>query len=345
MPEKFHAIDEAIESNALLAEHILDAGLVLLDVSPDDQSWHGAAKSSDVDKARSTINQVYREWSAEGLPERHACFTPLLEALNSHLSSVPPAERHRYRVLVPGAGLGRLVFEICIAGYTVEGNELSYHQLLALTYILNHTEVADQHRLYPFVSNFNNHLYRSDQLRMVQVPDIYPAAELKADSLFLKSELYLSDRMSLTAGDFCSLYMQPKYQDSFDAILFCFFIDTATNVIRYIETVKHCLKPGGIWCNNGPLLWHSETRLDFAANEVGEKNSAVPASNFSNASFVEHGSVELTNEEVIALIEVHGFEMLEQKEAPMGASGYVQDPYSSLQHVYRTSSWIAKNVS
>ena len=27
---------------------------------------------------------------------------------------------------------------------------------------------------------------------------------------------------------------------------------------RYVETIKNCLKSGGIWTNIGPLLWHFE---------------------------------------------------------------------------------------
>lgn len=35
-----------------------------------------------------------------------------------------------------------------------------------------------------------------------------------------------------------------------------FFIDTAHNIIEYVETIYNCLKPGGIWINLGPLLYH-----------------------------------------------------------------------------------------
>ena len=340
LPESFRAIDKAIESNALIAEQILDAGLVSFSISLDDVSWHGTAKPSDVDKARSTINQLYREWSSDGLPERHAGFSPLLAALDSHLPSVPPDQRHQYRVLIPGAGLGRLVLEVSTAGYTAEGNEISYHQVLASTYILNYTKAAEKHRLYPFVSIFNNHLSRADQLQVVEVPDIH------------HSEVHSSDRMSLTVGDFCSLYTQPKYKDSFDAILTCFFIDTASNIIRYIETVKHCLKPGGIWCNNGPLLWHSEVKPPSAAGETEPLDEIVSATTYSDSTSrgsdtmpVEHGSFELTNEEVIALVKLYDFEILEQKEALMGTTGYVQNSASMLQHVYEPSFWVAKNMS
>ena len=40
-------------------------------------------------------------------------------------------------VLVPGAGLGRLCFEIANRGYTCQGNEVSLFMLFASNFILN----------------------------------------------------------------------------------------------------------------------------------------------------------------------------------------------------------------
>ena len=41
------------------------------------------------------------------------------------------------RVLVPGAGLGRLAFEIARLGYSCQGNEFSYFMLITSNFILN----------------------------------------------------------------------------------------------------------------------------------------------------------------------------------------------------------------
>ena len=45
--------------------------------------------------------------------------------------------RHEIKVLIPGAGLGRLCWECIKLGFSVEGNEVSYHMLLSSDYILN----------------------------------------------------------------------------------------------------------------------------------------------------------------------------------------------------------------
>ena len=45
-------------------------------------------------------------------------------------------------------------------------------------------------------------------------------------------------------------------KESWDCVSTCYFIDTAHNVIDYIEKIWHILKPGGYWINFGPLLYH-----------------------------------------------------------------------------------------
>lgn len=39
--------------------------------------------------------------------------------------------------------------------------------------------------------------------------------------------------------------------DCWDCVVTCFFIDTAHNVISYIENIAKILKPGGYWINFG----------------------------------------------------------------------------------------------
>ena len=357
MPRTFDAVDDAIDANGDLAEAILEAGLPAFGVGPGSDAWRGQATPNDMDKARSTIRQFYRDWSAEGLPERQASYSPVLLALGIHLSSAPSSQRHRHRVLVPGAGLGRLVFDICAAGYRVEGNEISYHQLLASNYILNCTKATQEHRLYPWALSFSNHTSRANQLQSVFIPDVHPATALEESCRDIQTEVHYSERMSMTAGDFCVLYRQIDYKDTFDAVVTCFFLDTAPNVVSYIETVKHCLQPRGIWVNLGPLLWHFEAAPTPAERNKRRQNSETEQHSHYGASFHVHesdrngtkhegigeaGSFELSNDETIALVSRFGFEILEQKSSD--ATGYIQDPTSMLQNVYWPAFWVARKL-
>ena len=59
---------------------------------------------------------------------------------------------------------------------------------------------------------------------------------------------------SMVAGEFVEVYS--KYSDSWNVVVTCFFLDTAHNVMEYIECIHKILKKGGIWINLGPLLYH-----------------------------------------------------------------------------------------
>ena len=138
-------VDDAIDCNSDIAAAIVKRGLQAFNLpekpaSGHARNWQGCAKAEDIDKAHSTIRQFYRDWSAEGAQERQSCHGYVMDQLRAAFEHRPEGTdtASRPMILVPGAGLGRLVYEISKAGYDVEGNEISYHQLLASSWILNH---------------------------------------------------------------------------------------------------------------------------------------------------------------------------------------------------------------
>jgi carnosine N-methyltransferase len=264
--DTLNAVDDAIDNNAELSAAILQSGVSSFGLSPsgqpkaveDPNHWRGNATSEDMNKARSTLRQFYRDWSSEGEAERTACFSPIIQDLVSEQSrqSTP------LKVLVPGAGLGRLVFELCMKGFNVEGNEISYHQLLASSYILNHCPSVSQHTIHPWAHSFSNHKSRQRHLQAVSVPDVHPATAMQAGNC---------GEMSMSASDFLCLYGDEQHEGVFDAVATLFFLDTAPNFIRYIETIRHCLLLGGLWTNFGPLLWHFENNAPGSSSNSSQQ--------------------------------------------------------------------------
>lgn len=325
--------------------------------------WHNTATKLDLDKARSTLHQLYRDWSAEGVAERTACFGPVLLALHQRFGHPPSSKsastKSPPRVLVPGAGLGRLVFELALAGYEAHGNELSYHALLASSLMLNSTSRAEQFSLYPFATAFSNHHTRATQLRAVLIPDVHPG-----------SHAPFKGSMTMTTGDFVAVYGEGdegnEHKEAFDAVTTVFFVDTAPNVLLYIETVKRCLQPGGYWINVGPLLWHFDNGKSDGESPGQEQDEPpihpqeephIHSSDTDHASShhtkqdqqrpprigTTGGSIQLTEDEVIKLVEMAGFTM-ELHETGRLATGYVQDPESMLQNIYRPVFWVARKL-
>ena len=404
--ETLDRVDEAIEKNAELAREIVRFGLESFRVGGSRSAggdhdhanvaasaaagaepklpapWAGAAKHQDVDKARSTLRQFFRDWSAEGAAEREKCYGPVLQALDGErqrrvealmakiLQNGGPQNyvededdfddfNHRLKVLVPGAGLGRLVFDLCCHGYESEGNEISYHQLLASSYILNYTQRAEQHAIYPWAHSFSNHKVRSNHLRAYKIPDIHPGQTLMEIAMRQQAQAagqiqvqvdgqrgqdpgqgteYGIGSMSMCAADFLCLYSDADHAAVFDAVACVFFLDTAPNLIRYLETIRHCLKPGGLLINVGPLLWHFENNAPGNHGRDDDGDGEHDAS--TSSGIADPGSFELSDDEVKALVEKLGFTVISHESGV--ETPYIHDSDSMLQTVYRSSSWVAR---
>ena len=330
-------VDDAIDANSNLASMILKSGLESfgLEKEPKDpgMDWRGAATPSDMDKAWSTIRQMYRDWSADGAAERNACYGPVMKDIERASAEVD--DKSTIKILIPGAGLGRLVFELTRRGYTVEGNEISYHQLVASNWVLNHTQKDKSYDLYPFALDFSNVISRDHQLKVTKIPDVHPGSVL--DKGFEGPVSQAANRMSMTAADFVILYGEEEHASTFNAIITVFFIDTAPNLIRYIETIRNCLEEGGLWINLGPLLWHF---AEIGPSYYGD-GTKTDKWKSDKPGIEEPGSFELSEEEVLLLVEKLGFEVQEH-ELRSDGYGYVQNPESMLQKAYRTSHWTAK---
>ena len=48
--------------------------------------------------------------------------------------------------------------------------------------------------------------------------------------------------MRMTAGEFVDVYSAPHQAQRFDCVATSFFLDTAHNVLEYLEVISHVLK-------------------------------------------------------------------------------------------------------
>ncbi|KAJ2645957.1 hypothetical protein IWW40_005768 [Coemansia sp. RSA 1250] len=264
----------------------------------------GMVSDGHMSKVLSTLKQFVRDWSEDGQSERQQTYGPIMAVLESKFADVAPESRGGIHVLIPGAGLGRLAFDICCRGFSCQGNEFSYFMLFASNYILNKTRHVNQHTIYPFVHQFSNVASAQDQLRAVRVPDVLP------------SEMPYRDTadFSMTAGDFIEVYGAEDQKEKWDVVVTCFFMDTANNVLAYLDTLWNALKPGALWINLGPLLWH----FDNVENE---------------------SSIEFTREEFLELIAKFGF-VIEETKVHLPVS-YTADPKNMLQYTYSSFMCVA----
>ncbi|KAL1409798.1 hypothetical protein Q8F55_003795 [Vanrija albida] len=287
-----------------------------------------AERDASQDKVRSTLRSFARDWSAEGAAERAAAYDPIIAALEAYYPDV--GARSRVRVLVPGCGLGRLAMEVAARGFEAQGNEFSTFMLIASNFVLNQSTHSNAHVLFPWLHGFSNHQTTANGLlRSVLVPDVVPA-----DILAGRPE----GAFSLVAGDFEEVYGPQHWGDGagggsdeggnadqrgrWGAVITCFFIDTARNVLNYLRIIHTILAEGGVWINLGPLLWHFENSPTASARG-------------------EVGSIDLSLDEVKELARGVGFEIREEK---MVRSTYTGVPDSMLEHVYNCAFWTATKL-
>merc|ERR1711973_268866 len=101
------------------------------------------------------------------------------------------------KVLVPGAGLGRLAWEIAHRGYQCQGSEFSLFMLFASNFLLNKISEVDGYKIHPYIHEFCNNKSSKDQLKSVSFPDVDPGS-LPEDAKF-----------SMAAGDFLDVFSTP----------------------------------------------------------------------------------------------------------------------------------------
>ena len=220
-------------------------------------------EGKDIIKMRSTLRLFIRDWAIEGIDERTSTYKPILNELQFFFKDRPKKDFEvGINVLVPGAGLGRLMYEIAKLGFKSQGNEFSYYMLLCSNYIFNNTTKENEFVIQPLIHSFSNIYNEDDPFKKIMIPDENLAEELsKTDT----------GEMSMVAGEFCRVYKDKI--NFFDSIVTCYFIDTANNIIEYIETIHNILKVGGLWINFGPLLYHytdnpNEVSIELSWNEV-----------------------------------------------------------------------------
>ena len=224
------------------------------------------------DTAQQVVAHTARDWTKGAQPCRDETSGWILQQLTEYyrsslplLSSITEEELH---VLVPGAGLGRLAYDIAtcvdLGNVCVEANDSSAIMALASRSVLDIIVSGDEREqrvMYPFVSDPTTNEISSDK-RFDH--EIFPDdAAFDALRRYQETVGRSVSNLSYNVGDFVASYAQASRQGRYDAITTCFFVDTANNIYEYVAIMKHLLrshevseKKKSIWINCGPVQWH-----------------------------------------------------------------------------------------
>lgn len=309
------------------------------------------SNNQDLEKMCGIMSQYVREWSSDGAEEREQSFGRILNAAEKFYPNI--VDRQNINVLVPGAGLGRLVVEFVRRGFKTEGNELSMHMLLNSSFILNNTYCSNNFLICPFVHKSSNVEKRNYQCRQIYFPDFNPGDISSINKEY--PTIPVSKLMSMIAGGFTDLYgpnnikglsdlytndptavsFRNENKNRFDIVATCYFLDTATNIVDYLKTIYNCLNDDGYWINFGPLLWHFENDDNVYNVKVQDdhnvKNIVTPMK-----------GLELSKDDLIAIIKNVGFEFIEHESNI--ESSYGADKFALGNWKYKSEYWVCRKL-
>ena len=207
-----------------------------------DSSYYNKYDMKEIDDLAydeySTLNYavfmyISRDWTIERKKERETNYKPIIEMAQKYLQK-------NSKILLPGAALLRLGYELALLGYNIDANDYNFFNVILCDYLFNKSK-KNQFEFQPLIRSFSNYLTEDAVFRKFSFPD---------EDINLEGK----GKMTMLAGDFTKIYNdKPGF---YDCVITCFFIDTAKNIMEYVEVIEKVLKKGGIWINFGPLTYH-----------------------------------------------------------------------------------------
>ncbi|KAK4056496.1 hypothetical protein OIO90_002343 [Microbotryomycetes sp. JL221] len=289
---KLEQIEDAIEDNAKLTDELATIGMEVANKTGELVGLRSMFARQD-GRVIEVLKHFVRDWSDEGKRERDALFPPILDALKAEFHQQRDSDEP-LKALVPGSGLCRLAYEISELGFATDANDYSHFMNIGAKLVFTRTVKPHQYRVKPWIHNLSHQRSTANTLRINTFPDIVPNT---------------SASLKFVPGNFLDIEGLAR----FDAVVTMFFIDTAKNLCDYFETIWRLLKPGGIWINEGPLLYY------------GQPGMALPL------------------DDVIKLAELIGFK-IEQRKTLNNVS-YTADSQGMYNFLYDCEFWIARKPS
>lgn len=247
-----------------------------------DSATHSSNSTESSPPSYESLGQILihlsRDWTDRGASIRKNLYSEgIIKQLLKHMPindySQPP------RVLVPGAGLGRLAVELAAQGYLVEANECSPIMVCAMSSVINKllaynniNEVSKRYEtsitVYPHLFGPLIDLY---DIEFRLVAETLPSADSAPLITWFQRQhpLTIKKHISINLNDFTSVYSKEEYRNYFEAVVTCFFIDTAaSSILEYLIIIRHVLKDNGVWINLGPLHYHKPSSFYYTYKQL-----------------------------------------------------------------------------
>ncbi|KAK7418442.1 hypothetical protein QQX98_003934 [Neonectria punicea] len=252
--KKFTRINDILSQNQELCNRIVQHALGFYGITAQELQKHindneSAGKKADKIAVSQALKHFVRDWTETGAHERDGPFPCLLKTL-TELFPDRDGNAAPVKALLPGAGLGRLGYDIAgLGGFEVTLNEWSMYMNVAYRF-LEANRARHSHFVHPFIDGWSHHAIEADMHRQLSFPDV----GINASAIVM------------VEGDFTTAFKNQA--GNYDVVVTYFFIDTARNLMSYFDTIKRVLKPGGYWVNLGPLLYGTGPFVQLSLEEI-----------------------------------------------------------------------------
>jgi 2-polyprenyl-3-methyl-5-hydroxy-6-metoxy-1,4-benzoquinol methylase len=253
------------------------------------------------------INHLARDWSVDGIHERIPTFEPILETIKEQFPDRGERKEGPVRILQPGVGVGRLPHDIArIDNTEVTSNEWSQYMNIVYRY-METLSLPKSVSWFPYIDWWSHQPTAAEHEHEVFIPDVGVNAS---------SVLHVE-------GDFMTVFENKTAH--YDVVVTLFFVDTAKNMMDYLDNINRLLKPGGIWINMGPLLYGTSPQMQMSLEEV------INVSEKMNFEFLE-------TDEKWGTITVPGKTVRGQE------LGYLFNKRAMRRNLYMAQFWVAKKT-
>ena len=267
LASRFAMQEAAVKVNRALLQQILaDMGILGIDDPPPAAVVNAESFDQLEDSwVTGAIAQLKREWTDEGAAERAQSIDLTLEALERYVP--PPASDASTKpsVIVPGAGLGRHVWELAMRGYDALGVECAMMMIVISRWVVEKLIPRGEGRpVCPHIHELfgPSNVQRAGHLgREFSVPG--ESALERARAVPPGTPLpgtVATAGMRVRSGDFAELGDDPSFAGHWDAVVTCFYLDACGAIMHAIDTTKKLRARPSVESHSSPTLSASPHR-------------------------------------------------------------------------------------
>ncbi|CAH6718295.1 uncharacterized protein CLIB1444_01S03576 [[Candida] jaroonii] len=287
--DKLNMVDDLINKNQKVLNSVIDYSMKTYQVKFSDFDIIKNFIDGSSFKVIESLSHLNRDWDIE-YPE----LQPILNYIKGGLTKID-CDVNDTDIIVPGSGLGRISHELSKSGYNVDAIELNGLMYLLNNFIYNNP--SKNLEIYPYIHNMSNFTTLKSQFRSVMIPTMVKPKNLN---------IHLEDFK----------FFEPKKENKTIVLVTAFFMDTAENIIDYIDTINELVKgyENKYWINIGPLKYGSAPQVELNVEELRDVRMKM--------GWEDIDSYDSLSENVIV--------------------GYATDKESLWQGYYGLSGWVSK---